>query len=278
MQTRLSISNIAWNPEELDSFLDLIAELGCDGVELAPSLLWAEPAIVSNSEIKIFRRKLENKNLVPAAFHALLFTRPELKLFDTFELREQTINYLLSLIRVAGELGVSCLIFGSPASRKLGKKTARECYLMAVEAFRQLGREARKLGTCFCIEPLGPSENEFITSSQEAWQLVQDVEEPGFGLHLDTKAMHEVKENYAAIFAQIGDSLKHLHVSEPGLAPIGSVPSPIDHQSIAHELKKTEYRGFISIEMRRQTGDNREQVKKAIEFVRKNYFASGPIS
>ena len=75
---KLSVSNIAWDNNELEEHLALLKELGCDGVEVAPSCIWEEPVNAAKDEIESLRRLISKYGLVIPAFHALLFTRPDL--------------------------------------------------------------------------------------------------------------------------------------------------------------------------------------------------------
>ena len=52
---KLSISNIAWGNENISPFLKLIKDQGCDGVEIAPSLIWPEPVNANKSEKNPFK-------------------------------------------------------------------------------------------------------------------------------------------------------------------------------------------------------------------------------
>jgi len=270
---KLSVSNIAWEQNELNKHLKLLKQLKCDGVEIAPSCVWKEPVCAGKEEIENFKRIVSKHGLIVSAFHALLFTRPDLYLFGDKSTRQQTILYLKKLIQLAGRLSVRVLVFGSPASRKVGNKAYGTCYQVAVEVLKKLGKEAALNDTFFCIEPLGPTDGDFIQTADEAYQLVQDVGESNFGLHLDTKAMIEMREDFTAVFKKYGSILRHFHISEPGLAPPGH--SGFDHSIIGRELAETKYDKFISIEMRRGFGESKEIVKSAIKYVRKKYFVYG---
>ena len=48
---KLSVSNIVWGEENLVDFFRLLKKENCDGVEIAPSLIWKEP-IFSNKDDK----------------------------------------------------------------------------------------------------------------------------------------------------------------------------------------------------------------------------------
>ena len=270
MPIRLSVSNIAWQQNELEDHLKLLMELGCDGVEIAPSCIWKEPAHVSNDEIESLKKLVSKYNLVVPAFHALLFNRSDLSFFGEESIRKQTVLYLKKLIRLACLLSVKALICGSPASRKVAEKDYGRCYETAIDVFRELGIEAERNDVVFCIEPLGPSENDFILTADEGNQLVSDVGSKHFGLHLDSKAMVEAGEDIESVFQSYGAMLKHFHVSEPGLAPPGS--TGLDHHSIGKALSASCYDGYVSIEMKRGFGNTKDVVRAAVSYVRRNYF------
>ena len=50
---KISVSNITWGSENFTSFLEFIKQNGCDGVELAPSLIWNDPIKANLSEIDL---------------------------------------------------------------------------------------------------------------------------------------------------------------------------------------------------------------------------------
>lgn len=270
MSIRLSVSNIAWPQNELADHLNLLVELGCDGVEIAPSCIWKEPVQVSDDEVEGLKELISRYNLVIPAFHALLFTRPDLYIFGKESIRQQTVLYLKKLIRLAGMLSVKVLVYGSPASRRVAEKSYDGCYEIALDVFKELGDEAEHHNVIFCIEPLGPSESDFIQTADEGYQIVRDVDSLHFGLHLDVKAMIDAEEDFDAVFERYGAMLKHFHVSDPGLAPPGS--TGLDHRLIGKALADSLYDGFVSIEMKREFGDTKEIIRDAVAYVRNSYF------
>lgn len=269
MSIKLSVSNIAWEQQELVDHLRLLKDLGCDGVEIAPSCVWKEPVLAKDDEIQTLKKLISRYNLIIPAFHALLFTRPDLYFFGEELSRRQTISYLKELIKLAGKLSVGVLIYGSPASRKVGDKSYDKCYEIAVESFYELGNESELYDTTFCIEPLSLNESDFITTADEGYRLVRDVNHPHFGLHLDAKAMINAGEDFESVFQKYGNILMHFHVGDPGLAPPGH--TGVDHALIGRALSNTAYDGFVSIEMKRGFGNSKEVVRKAVQYVREKY-------
>lgn len=267
---KLSVSNIAWDNNELESHLKILKDMGCDGVEIAPSCIWKEPIEANADEIEDLRKLVKSNGLVISAFHALLFTRPDLFLFSDKPARERITAYLKGLIKLASNLSARVLVYGSPKSRQVGSRSYNECYKIAVDVFRELAKEAKIHDTCLCIEPLGPSETDFIQNAEDGYLLVKDVDSSNFGLHLDAKAMADAKEDFEKIFNKYGSIIKHFHVSEPGLAPPGY--ANLDHPKIGRHLFNSPYKNFVSIEMRKGFGDTREVIKSAVKYVRKNYF------
>ena len=266
---KLAVSNIAWENERLEEHLAFLENLKCDGVEVAPSCIWKEPVETSKEDVAGLKKMVTRHSLSIPALHALLFTRPDLYLFGEESVRRQMINYLKEFIRLADDLGARVLVYGSPKSRLIGNKDRAECYAIAVDSFRELGREAEKFGRFFCIEPLGPSECDFIQNADEGFELVKDVANPNFCLHLDAKALIDAKEDFDSVFKKYGKIIKHFHVGDPGISPPGH--TGFDHSRIGKPLSDSGYDGFISIEMKRGFGESKEIIRDSVKYVRKHY-------
>lgn len=268
---KLAVSNIAWEPTELEEHLRLLRELGCDGVELAPNIIWTEPVETTLRERQELRKLIERYGLEVSGFHALLYTRPDLKLFKDRESMQQVVQYLKQLGEVCRDVGGKVLIFGSPKNRALEGRPKEECLEWATEAFREVAEACEGLGVTLCIEPLPASENEFILTSHEGMDLVRRVNHPNFRLHLDAKAMHGAGENMEEAIAKYGKKIRHFHVGDPGLAPPGST-GMLDHQVVGRALKQSGYQGYVSIEMRRGFGPSQDVITKSIDYVKQCYF------
>lgn len=266
---KLAVSNIAWEHCELPDHLALIRDLGCQGVELAPSCIWPEPVSTSPAQRREIKCLVESLGLEITGFHALLYTRPDLQLFKDRTTLWKTVNYLKQLIMVCGEMGGKIMVFGSPKNRVRTGRGYSECIAWAAEGFAEAANEAERFGITVCIEPLAPTETEFIQSSDEGMKLVSMVGHPNFGLHLDAKAMIGTHEDETEVLGKLGPQVRHFHVGDPGLAPPGS--TGVDHSGFGRALRNVGYQGYVSIEMRRGFGPTREVVSRSVNYVRKCY-------
>jgi D-psicose/D-tagatose/L-ribulose 3-epimerase len=245
---KIAISNIAWAHDADATVAAMMADRGIKGLEIAPTVVWPDPAKVSRSEALAYRRWWEDRGIEIVAMQSLLYGRPELVIFGTESDRLATLDHLAVIFRLASWLGATRLVFGSPSNRRAGDLATPERVRIATEFFRRAGDAAAQAGTTLCLEPNPPQYGcDFINSAREARELITRVGCDGFGLHLDAGAMALQGEEAAE--ATDGGLPLHFHVSEPFLAPLGSAET--DHSAFASALRRARYAGWCSIEARK---------------------------
>lgn len=270
MKMKVAVSNIAWDPSQLEEHLLILEQMGCKGLEISPSSIWAEPVLSNKKDRKNLLEIVKSYELDIISMHSLTYTHSEFKLFDSEKSRVKLKQYLFKLIDLADEIECPIMVFGSPQSRRIEKNDYKKCFEIAVDFFREIGEMAKSKGVIFCIEPLGPSDKcDFIMNANEAYELIQQVNSENISLHLDAKAMIDVREDYQEVFDNYGKILKHFHVGDPGLRPPGTITD--EHVKIGVALKRSKYNGYVSIEMKRGFGPSKEIVRDAIGYVKKVY-------
>lgn len=268
---KLTISNIAWNPDEDAAVCRLMQQYAISGVEIAPTKIWPKPLDASDNDIASYTRYWQSCGIRVSSMQALLFGRPDLTIFETPEKRNETLRYLEGIIRLGGQLGADALVFGSPGNRRVGDLDRAQAEEIAVDFFRKVGKTAADHNTVFCIEPNPVTYGcDFVTTSAEGRDLVAKVGQQGFGLHLDAAGMTLSQEDVEAELAKSIPGLCHFHISEPNLKPIGT--GGVHHALFARCLSAGGYDRWFSIEMR-APGDteNVTGVEKALQAVRKYY-------
>ncbi len=267
---KLAVSNVAWYPKQIDGFIRLLQDLQVHGLEFAPSMEWDEPADVPFAERKGFRDKIEAAGLRIIGLQALLYTRQDLKLFESQAKRIEVLEYCKKLMELCYDLGGEVLVFGSPRNRSLNGLAKDAAWDISVEFFRKIGKAATDVGVYFCIEPLEQTVTDFINSVAEAEKLIRDAGSPsGLGLHIDTKGLIEENEVEASYLSESIKHAKHIHLNDPGLMPPGS--TGYDHRAISKIIAGSGYDRFASIEMRRQEPDISHAIIRAVEYVKSVY-------
>ncbi|MBI2836906.1 MAG: sugar phosphate isomerase/epimerase [Acidobacteria bacterium] len=263
---RIAISNIAWEQAQDPDVSERMNELGVEGVEIAPTKVWPHPLEVSDHDVAAYRISWESRGLPIVALQALLFGRNDLVIFGTAERRKETGEYLAGIMRLASRLGAHALVFGSPVNRARGEMSLEQALNVAIPFFRELGERAMDLNVVLCIEANPPQYKcDFVTTSEEAQDLVSAVGSAGFGLHLDTAAMHLAGEDVPAQVRKLGARACHFHVSAPNLGPVGP-DVPIDYPGVAAALRGAPYLNWVSIEMR-PPSDGLAGISRALQYV-----------
>jgi len=266
---KLAISNIAWKKEEDPQIIEIMHDLGISALEVAPTRFWEEPLKASAEEVLKVRRFWEEQGIGIVAMQALLFGRPELTIFEDPRIREQTLQYLFEIIRLAKNLGCGVLVFGSPKNRKVRGMPKEEVRRIAGDFFGRLGDESAKHGVWFCLEPNPPEYGcDFITTTQEGIDFVKDTNKDGLGLNFDLGGATMNKEPLEQVLPKAAPVMCHFHISAPNLIPI--TEGEVNHNLAAKLLKEIGYNRFVSIEMR-SSESNLDRVRESSQFVKDTY-------
>jgi sugar phosphate isomerase/epimerase len=267
---KLAVSAIAWPNEADEEVAARLRDAGVAAIEAAPTKWWPRPLEVDPDSVRRVRAWWEARGLPIVAAQALLFGRPDLTLFDDDATRERTLEYLGGFARLCGSLGAGPLVFGAPKNRRLGHLEPADGRRVAIDFFRRLGDAAAPANTIVAIEANPPDYGgDFLTRADEALDLVRAVDHPHVRLHLDTACMTMAGDG-ADVIGRGADVLAHFHVSEPMLAPVGD-GGAVDHAAFAAALRRADYTGWISIEMRQPDPFTLESLQRAVQRVREQY-------
>jgi D-psicose/D-tagatose/L-ribulose 3-epimerase len=272
---RLSISNIAWLREEERDVARLLQEEGVRYVEVAPTRIADDPRTLTPRALNEYRAFWSDHGIEIGAMQSLLFNRPELHVFRSDHDARETAAYLRTIIDIGAALGANALVFGSPKQRTVGGISPDDVRRRELEFFSEVGAAAAAAGLRFCIEPNPPAYGcDYLNTLAEVLALLDRVPSEGLGLHADAAAMTMVGDAPEALTAVV-PVLRHFHISEPDLAPIGNGGVP--HERFAAALRAGGYGRLVSIEMRAGAlGENASRVRTALATARAAYGGDGP--
>ena len=243
--------------EARDEAIRILLDGGATGVEVAPSLLFADPATASTQEIHAARASFQAAGLPVVAMQALLFNRPQLKLFGSPAQRESLLQHLHTMAQLAAGLGATVLVFGSPKNRNINTNQEE----IAVAYFSEIGKYAAEKNTVFAIEPnpviYGTN---FINTTNEALDFVKACNVEGLKVNFDLGTVIYNEESLAFLENNL-KWINHIHISEPYLETIQKRSL---HNELASILRKEKYDNYISIEMK--SGSEIEKIKDIIEY------------
>lgn len=247
---RISVSNIAWNKDEDEDVFDLLQHHNVSGIEIAPTRLWPGWIGASPESITAARALYSGLGFAIPALQAILFDRPELKVFDKPMGQSALLDHIDHVADIGANLGARVLVFGSPQNRDPGKRTMARAHAEAVNFFLKAGERCLRHGVQLCLEPNPKVYNcRFMTRWKEVRSIVDDVSHAGIGIHLDTACITLEGDDVLAAIDGCEGRIAHFHVSEPEL---GDFSNPtIDHAAIGQKLRDINYKGWLSIEMRR---------------------------
>lgn len=250
----------------MEEFLRLLSEEGCEGLEFSPSMIWKEPVSAPLTEIKAFGRLVKSFGLEFSSMHSLTYPHPDMNFFEP-EKRRKLISCIASLARLASELKVPVMVFGSGKARMMAGRPREECNRIIADSFREMAESIEPLGVTLLIEPLSKIETDSINNTKEAVELINKVGHKAFALHIDLKSTFAEKEDQGEIWSKYAGYIKHCHVADPGLKP----PSAdcAGHYDAAKAIKRSGYDRYISLEIGRVSGP--ETLKEALDFVKKVY-------
>ena len=180
-----------------------------------------------------------------------------LELAPTRIFSETPYENLTSAFQFAHSLNCPSLVFGCPKNRMrpLGGSDAT-----AEAFFMQAGNLAARYGVHLALEANPPMYTNYLNNTADAFALVKRLDNPGLSVNLDLSTVLAQGEKLQSFIDDM-QYVSHVHISEPGLAPIERRP---EHKELALLLGAVGYSGFVSIEMARTDLDT---VRRTMDYI-----------
>ncbi|ADG69443.1 Xylose isomerase domain protein TIM barrel [Planctopirus limnophila DSM 3776] len=225
------------------------AELGYQGLEVAPFTLAPRITDVSSGQRAEYRRVAQAHGLSIIGLHWLLAKTEGFHLTTKdAAVRQKTAAYLAELARGCADLGGQILVLGSPQQRQLEvgmtKETGMEHAREVLEAIEPVLAETR---VTLCLEPLSPKETNFLNTCGEAVALIDQIGSPWIRLHQDVKAMLSEPTPIDQLIMKYASYTSHFHVNDANL--LGPGMGTTDFAPIFDALFKSGYAKWVSVEV-----------------------------
>lgn len=258
-EMRLAICNETFVDHDLASGFRLAREIGYTGVEIAPFTLGGGPTIsdkpladvrqLAADERVAIRLAAEDAGLAVVGLHWLLAKTEGFYLTSPDQaVRQATADYLRALAELCADLGGKVMVLGSPQQRNLlPGVTYEQAEEYAAEVLKAAMPVLEDRGVTLALEPLGPSEGDFMTTAESGRTLAERVGSPACRLHLDVKAMASEPTPIPDIIRQSADHVAHFHANDPNLLGPGMGDVPI--KPALDTLKEINYDGWVSVEV-----------------------------
>jgi D-psicose/D-tagatose/L-ribulose 3-epimerase len=168
----------------------LAADLGYDGLEVAPFTLAEDPMTLSDADAADLRRIAEDHGLAIFGLHWLLVAPSGLSIVsEDAPLRARTTGVMTRLVELCAAMGGRYLVHGSPKQRSVPAGSTRDqAWERARECLRAAGDAAAHHGVTYCLEPLSRRETDLFNTVEEAARMVQEVGSPGLRTMIDCSA------------------------------------------------------------------------------------------
>jgi sugar phosphate isomerase/epimerase len=247
---RMGICNELFEGWDFAEACRTIKAIGYEGLEIAPFTLGAKITDLTPSKRRELKSIVEDSGLETIGLHWLLaktegfyLTTPDASV------RIKTAEYLRALAEATRDLGGSLMVFGSPKQRDLLPEVDFDhAFRYAAEVFSSLTPTLEALGVNLCLEPLAPSETNFLNTCDQAQALIEAVDHPNFKLHMDVKAQSaEPVGTVPELIARFAKDAGHFHAQDVNLRGPGM--GDVDFGPIMKALLASGYDRWVSVEV-----------------------------
>jgi D-psicose/D-tagatose/L-ribulose 3-epimerase len=129
---------------------------------------------------------------------------------------EQAIRIIKSALDKVAEMDGDFL--GGVLHSAIGTFTGNPCTLdekvILLQVFEDVAKYARQRNITIAPEPINRYESYVFTSADEVLDMIEHLDQPNIGLHLDTFHMNIEERNFYDPIIRAGNNLKHVHITE----------------------------------------------------------------
>jgi sugar phosphate isomerase/epimerase len=271
---RFALCNELFGEAPLASVCHDLAEIGYQGVELAPFTLSADPASLTTAERSEISKTIQEGGLQFVGLHWLLAAPPGLHITASDKgVRQRTWDYVYSLIDLCADLAGSApgpdpvVVFGSPKQRSTnGTMTPHEAVDIFTHELAHAAPRAETRGVTLLVEALSPSQTDVVTSLAEAVAIVRQVGSPAVQTMFDVHNAIDETDPHPELVRRNSSHIRHVHVNELDGREPGA--DGYDFRSLLDALAELNYGGWISVEAFDFSRDPREVSRRALAHLR----------
>jgi len=277
---KYAICNETFGDQPFGEAWALAREIGYTGIEIAPFTLFSAGETVDVRNLSATRRAQLRQQAADAGvdvvgLHWLLaktegfyLTSPEKTV------RDRTSEYFQALAELCADLGGSIMVLGSPQQRNLLPGVSYEtAEKYAAEVLQAAMPACAAAGVTIALEPLAPSEGDFLLTADSAIRLAQMVDSPHCRLHLDVKAMSSEAKPIAEVIRDSREWIAHFHANDPNL--LGPGMGDVDFVPIFAALKEIGYDGWISVEVFKYEPSPEAIARRSMEYMQQTWQTVG---
>jgi sugar phosphate isomerase/epimerase len=266
---KLGICNELFEGWDFGRLCRTVKELGYDGLEIAPFTLAPRIDQLNASRRRELKAEVEEAGLETIGLHWLLAKTEGFYLTSPDRaVRSATASYLAALAEATRDLGGSLMVLGSPKQRDLlPGVTYDQAVEYAIEVFDRVLPALDSTEVDLCLEPLGPSDTNFINTCAQAMEVIRRVGHPHFRLHLDVKAQSsEPGATVPELIRRYGAQAGHFHAQDVNLRGPGM--GDVDFGPILRALVESGYDRWVSVEVFDFSPGAEETARQSIQCLR----------
>jgi sugar phosphate isomerase/epimerase len=268
---KFAICNEIFQNWKLEDVFAHAANAGYDAIEIAPFTIARYVTEISATQRKQIRDSAAHAGIAICGIHWVLVNAEGRYLnHSDATVRARTSKYFCDLVDFCADLGGCVIVVGSPKQRNLlPGVSAAQAWDYGAETFRDCIKRAEDRAVTLCLEPLAPSETDFINTAAEAIRFAEQFHSPNFKIILDVKAMCSEATPIPQIIRESWPHFAHFHANDKNLKGPGF--GEVDFKPIAAALKEVGYQGYISVEVFKFDEGPEVIAGKSIEYLRRSF-------
>ena len=266
---KFGICNEIFQNWKLEETMAFAAKAGYDAIEIAPFTINQLVTNISKEQRHEIREAAKRHGIEISGIHWVLVQAEGMYLtHPDAVVRRRTADYFCELVQFCADLGGRIIVVGSPKQRNVVKDVSYDqAWEWARETFAPSISRALDAGVTICLEPLAPSETNFINTAEEAIRFVNQFQSPSFKIILDVKAMSSEDKPIPQIIRESWPHFAYFHANDKNLKGPGF--GDVDFKPIAAALKEVGYDGFVSVEVFKFEEGPEAIATRSIDYLRK---------
>ncbi|MFD2658447.1 sugar phosphate isomerase/epimerase family protein [Gracilibacillus thailandensis] len=269
---KLAFSSNGFKKYSILETIDILAEIGYDGIEILQDIPHAFPPDTTEEKLIEIQQRLDYRQIGISNMNAFMTYgyidnwRPSFVESEAGE-RRRRIDHTHSCIDMAARLGAKTLST-QPGGPMQGVDSAWANKVF-IEAMEELADHAEKAGVTILVEP---EPDLTIETSDQFIEFKKAVPSDAIALNFDIGHFFCVNEDPVKLVDKLLPYTKHYHLEDIAASRVHEHMIPgtgsIDIPGVLKKIKDTGYDGFITIELYPYQTTAIETAKQSYDYVR----------